>query len=83
MRCKRIGAYLASHTLADQIRCTTYEEKTMRRLQTLCSDRTRVTSYSNRTLGRWETTVQPAPGAQRSCTTQRHPQKKDVEVRCR
>src|SRR5688572_23695802 len=86
MTCKRSWAYLvlllilASPALADPIRCNTYEEKTLGRLHTLCNDGTRATSYWNRILERWETTVQPAPGARRSCTTQRHQQTKDVEV---
>jgi hypothetical protein len=63
--------------------CTTCEEKTLGRLQTLSDDGTQATSYWNQTLERWETTVQPALGARRSGTTQRHPQTKDVEVHCR
>jgi len=74
---------LASPGLAAALTCTTYEEKTLGRLQTLCPDGTRATSYWNGTLERWETTVQPAPGTRRSCTTQRHPQTKNVEVYCR
>ena len=75
---------LANPALAGgQIRCRTYEEKTLGRLQTLCSDGTRATSYWNQTLEHWETTVQPAPGARRSCTAQRHLQTKDVEIHCR
>jgi hypothetical protein len=74
---------LTSLGLAAALNCTTYQEKTLGRLQTLCSDGTRATSYWNRTLERWETTVQPAPGARRSCTTQRHLQTKAVQVRCR
>jgi hypothetical protein len=74
---------LANPALAAALNCTTYQEKTLGRLQTLCSDGTRATSYWNAILERWETTVQPAPGVRRSCTTQRHPQTKDVEVRCR
>ena len=74
---------LVSPALADTGRCITYQEKTLGRWQTLCSDGTRATSYWNRTLERWETTVQPVPGARRSCTTPRHPQTKDVKVRRR
>jgi hypothetical protein len=73
----------ASPGLGAALNCTTYQEKTLGRLQTLCSDGTRATSYWNRTMERWETTVQPAPGARSSCTTQRHPQTKDVQFRCR
>jgi hypothetical protein len=74
---------LVGPNLGAALNCTTYQEKTLGRLQTLCSDGTRAPSYWNRTLERWETTVQPAPGARRSCTTQRHPQTKDVEIQCR
>jgi hypothetical protein len=74
---------LASPSLGAAVNCTTYQEQTLGRWQTLCSDGTRATSYWNATLERWETTVRPAPGARRSCTTQRHPQTKDVQVHCR
>jgi hypothetical protein len=75
---------LASPALAGgQIRCQSYEEKTLGRLQTLCSDGPRATSYWNRTLERSETMVQPAPSARRACTAQKHPQTKDVDVSCR
>ncbi len=74
---------LASPGLGAALNCTTYQEQTLGRLQTLCSDGTRATSYWNATLGRWDTTVQPAPGSRRSRTTQRHPQTKDVHVHCR
>ena len=73
---------LASPGLAAALTCTTYEEKTLERWQTLCSDGTRATSYWNATLGRWDTAVQPVPGARRACTTQMHPQMTHVEVRC-
>jgi hypothetical protein len=56
---------LASPGLGAALSCTTYQERTLGRWQTLCSDGTRATSYWNRTLERWETTVQPAPGARR------------------
>ena len=47
-------------------RCTTYEQKTLRQLYTVCSDGTRATSSWNRTLERWESTVTPPPG--QACT---------------
>jgi hypothetical protein len=34
-------------------RCTTYQEKTLGRLQALCDDGMRAISTYNRTLGRW------------------------------
>jgi hypothetical protein len=74
---------LASPALADQIRCSTYEDKSSGRWQTLCSDGTRATSYWNGVLGHWETTVQPAPGARRSCSARMRPQTQYLEVHCR
>jgi hypothetical protein len=71
---------LASPALAGP-RCTTYEEKTLGRLQTLCADGTRAVSTWNRTLERWETTVTPPPGQR--CTGQLNPRTQRVEVRCR
>ena len=72
---------LASAALAGPERYMTYEEKTLGRWQTLCWDRTRATSSWNRILERWETTIQPAPDARRSCTTRMHPQMQHVNVR--
>jgi hypothetical protein len=74
---------LFSPDLGAALNCTTYQEKTLGRRQTLCSNGTRATLYWNPTLERWETTVQPAPGSRPSCTTRTHPQRKDVEIRCR
>jgi hypothetical protein len=88
MRCRFIIAGLvgllglASPGPEATLTCTTYEEKTLGRWQTLCSDGTRALSYWNSTLGHWETMVQPAPGARRSCTMPIHPQK-HVHVPCR
>ena len=48
-------------TLARSVRCTTYEEKAMQRLQTLCSDGTRATSSWSSSLQAWQTTVTPPP----------------------
>jgi hypothetical protein len=47
----------AGLTWAGTTRCTTYEEKTLGRLHTVCSDGTRSVSTWNRTLERWEITV--------------------------
>jgi hypothetical protein len=41
--------------------CTTYEEKTLNRLHTLCSDGTRAVSIYNWTLERWDTTITGSP----------------------
>jgi hypothetical protein len=43
---------LASPALAGPVRCTTYEEKTLHRLQTLCDDGTRAVSTWRPTLQR-------------------------------
>jgi len=43
-------------------RCTTYEEQTLDRLQTLCDDGTLAVSTYNKTLECWDTTVTPLPG---------------------
>ena len=72
---------LASPTLAGPVRCTTYEEKSMGRLQTLCADGTRAVSTWNRTLQRWDTTVTPPPG--KTCTGQMNPKTHQWEGRCR
>jgi hypothetical protein len=71
---------LASPALAGA-RCTTYEEKTMGRLQTLCDDGTRAVSTWSRTLERWESTVTPPPG--QTCTGHMNPRTQRVEMRCR
>jgi hypothetical protein len=62
---------LASPALAGSVRCTTYAEKTLGRLQTLCDDGTRAVSTYNKTLDRWDTTVTPPPG--QTCTGQLNP----------
>jgi hypothetical protein len=61
--------------------CTTYEEKTLGRLQTVCDDSTRAVSTYNRTLGRWESTVTPPPG--KTCTGRLNPRTHQWEGRCR
>jgi hypothetical protein len=63
------------------VHCTTYEEKTLGRLQTLCDDGTRAVSTWSPTLGRWDTTVTPPLG--QTCTGQMNPRTKQMEVRCR
>ena len=71
---------LASAALAET-RCFTYEEKTLGRLHTVCSDGTRGLSTYNRTLQRWETTLTPPPG--KACTGYLNPRTQQVEGRCR
>jgi hypothetical protein len=46
--------------------CTTYEEKTLNRLQTLCDNGTRAVSTWSKTLSRWESAVTSPPGRKRS-----------------
>jgi hypothetical protein len=72
---------LTTPALADQIRCTTYEEKSLGRWQTLCDDGTRAASYWNRTFSRWESTVIPAPG--KTCEGRLSPKTYRWEGRCR
>jgi hypothetical protein len=43
------------------VRCTTYEQKTMSQLYTVCDDGSRAVSTWSLTLQRWETTVTPPP----------------------
>jgi hypothetical protein len=62
-------------------RCTTYEEKTLGRLQTLCDDGTRAIHTYNKTLARWESTVTPPPG--QTCTGRLDPKSRQWEGRCR
>jgi hypothetical protein len=62
-------------------RCTTYEEKTLGRLHTLCNDGTRAISIYNKPLSRWETTITESP--RQACTGRINPITRQVEVRCR
>jgi hypothetical protein len=66
---------------AGPVRCTTYQEKTLGRLQTLCDDGTRSTSTYNKALERWDTTITESP--QKTCTGQLNSRTRQVEVRCR
>jgi len=66
---------------ATPTRCTTYEEQTLGRLQTLCDDGTRAVSTWSPTLQRWDTTVTPPPG--QTCTGQLNPRTRQWEGRCR
>jgi hypothetical protein len=62
-------------------RCMTYEERTLGRLQTICSDGTRAVSMWNKTLSRWETTITESP--RKACRGHINAITKQVEVRCR
>ena len=44
---------LVRPAMAEATHCTTYQEKTLGRLQTLCADGTRAVSTDNTTLSRW------------------------------
>jgi hypothetical protein len=63
------------------VRCTTYEEKTMGRLQTLYDDGSRAVSTPSPMLQQWQTTITASP--RQTCTGQMNPRTKQVEVRCR
>ena len=72
----------ASPALAgSRLRCTTYEEKSLGRWQTLCDDGTRAVSTYNRTLQHWDTTVTPPPG--QTCVGRPNPKTRQWEGRCR
>ena len=62
------------------IRCQTYAERSMQRLQTVCSDGSRATSYWSPTLQTWQTTITP-PG--KRCNGQVHPRTRQWEGSCR
>jgi hypothetical protein len=62
-------------------RCTTYAEKTLGRLHTLCDDGTRPISTYNKTLSRWESTITAPPG--KTCTGRLNPRTHQWEGRCR
>jgi hypothetical protein len=50
---------LAMPAGADAVRCTTYEQKSLGQLYTVCADGTRGISTYNEILDRWETRVRP------------------------
>jgi hypothetical protein len=62
-------------------RCTTYEEKSLGRWQTLCADGTRAVSTWSPTLQQWTTTVTPPPG--QTCQGRFNPKTRQWEGRCR
>jgi hypothetical protein len=53
---------LGCPALAGPVRCTTYEEKTLGRWQTLCAAGTRAVWTWSPTLQRWQTTITNSPG---------------------
>jgi hypothetical protein len=72
---------LASPALAGPMRCTTYEEKTLKRLQTLCDNGTCAASTWSPTLQQWTTTVTPPPG--QTCIGRLNSQTHQWEGHCR
>jgi hypothetical protein len=73
---------LASPALAGSpVRCQTYPEPSLNRLQTLCDDGTRAVSTWSPSLERWETTVTPPPGQR--CEGRLNPTTRQWEGRCR
>jgi hypothetical protein len=52
---------LTSLALVGSVRCTTYEERTMGRWQTVCSDGTKAVATWSPTLQQWTTTITPPP----------------------
>jgi hypothetical protein len=70
----------AISAIAGGTQCTTYEEKTLGRLQTLCDDGTRAVSTYNKTLERWDTTVTSPPG--QTCTGRLNPKTRPWEGSC-
>jgi hypothetical protein len=72
---------LASPALAGPVRCTTVEERTLGRWQTLCGDGTRAVSTWSPTLQRWQTTITASLQPRRTCTL--HTTSRGLEVRCR
>jgi hypothetical protein len=67
--------------LASLVHCTTHEEKTLDRLQTVCDDGTRAVSTWSPALQRWQTTITESP--RQACTRQMTSRTHPVEVRCR
>jgi hypothetical protein len=61
-------------------RCTTYEERSLQRWQTVCSDGARATSTWSPSLQTWQTTVTPPPG--QTCTGRLNPRIRSWAGRC-
>jgi len=72
---------LASPALAGAVRCTTSEERSLGRWQTIYDDGTRAVTTWSALGGGWQTTITESPQPGRTCrpsTTGR-----GLEVRCR
>jgi hypothetical protein len=72
---------LATTALASPVRCTTYEEKTLGRWQTLCDDSTWAVSTWSPTPQQWQTTITEGP--RRECTERLNHVTRQMELRCR
>jgi hypothetical protein len=72
---------LTTLALAGSTRCTTYQEKALNRLHTLCDDGTRGVSTWSPTWQQWTTTVTPPPG--QTCTGRLNPKTRQWGGRCR
>jgi hypothetical protein len=72
---------LVRPALAGTTHCTTYQEQTLGRLQTLCDKDPRAVSTYNRTMERWESAVTPPSG--KTCVGPMNPRTRQVEGRCR
>jgi hypothetical protein len=72
---------LASPALAGSVHCTTYEERSLGRWQTLCNDGTRAVTTWSSPLGGWQTTITESPQPSRTCRP--HTTGHSLEVRCR
>jgi hypothetical protein len=66
---------------ATPTRCTTYEEKTLGRLQTLCDDGTRAVSTWSPMLPQGQATITTSP--RKPCTGPLNPHTQQVEGRSR
>jgi hypothetical protein len=76
-----VGILLLVRPAWSATRCTTYEEKPLGRLQTLCTDGTRAVSTWNKSLSWWESTVTPPPA--QTCTGRFHHKSRQWEGYCR
>jgi len=62
---------LVRPAIAGTTHYTTYQEKTLGRLQTLCTDGMRAVSPYTKTLERWESAISPPSG--KTCTKPLNP----------
>jgi hypothetical protein len=72
---------LTTPAWAGSVRCTTYEERSLGRWQTLCDDGTQAVTTWSSTRGGWQTTITESPQSCRTCRP--HTTGHSLEVRCR